>query len=54
MSKKHRDIKIVITDKKRNKLLSEPNHHTITWFSESLLAIEIKKIKVKMNKLGLF
>ena len=28
----------------------EPNYHTTKWFSEDLLAIEMKKIKVKMNK----
>ena len=48
--RKHRDIKLVTTDKTRNQLLSEPNYHTTKWFSENLLAIEMKKIKVKMNK----
>ena len=46
----HRDIKIVATDEKRNKLVSEPNYHTTKHFSENLLAIEMKKTKVKMNK----
>ena len=46
----HRDIKLVTTDKRRNQLVSEPNYRTIKWFSEGLLAIEMKKIKVKMNK----
>ena len=46
----HRDIKLVTTDEKRNKLVSEPNYHTTKRFSESLLAIEMKKSKVKMNK----
>ena len=36
--------------KKRNKLVSEPNYHTIKHFSENLLAVEMKKTKVKMNK----
>ena len=27
--RKHRDIKLVTTDKKRSRLVSEPNHHTI-------------------------
>ena len=49
---KHRDIKLVTTDKRRNKLVSEPNYHTTKWFSENLLAIEMKKTKVKMNKPG--
>ena len=48
--RKHRDIKLVTTDEKRNKLVSEPNYHTTKRFSESLLAIEMKKTKVKMNK----
>ena len=26
--RKHRDIKLVTTDVKRNKLVSEPNYHT--------------------------
>ena len=30
--------------------MSEPNYHTTKWFSENLLAIEMKKTKVKMNK----
>ena len=47
---KHRDIKLVTTEEKRIKLISEPNYHTTKRFSENLLAIEMKKIKVKMNK----
>ena len=38
------------TNEKRNKLVSEPNYHTKKYFSKSLLAIEMKKTKVKMNK----
>ena len=49
--RKHRDIKLVITDKIRNRLVSEPNSHAKKWLSEDLLAIEMKKIKVKMNNL---
>ena len=48
--RKHRDIKLVTTDKRRNQLVSEPNYHKTKWFSEDLLAIEIKKTKVKLNK----
>ena len=48
--RKHRYIKLVTTDEKRNKLVSEPNYHTTKRFSENLLAIEKKKTKVKMNK----
>ena len=46
----HRDIKLVTTDKWRNQLASEPNYHTRKYISENLMAIEKKKIKVKMNK----
>ena len=48
--KKHRDIKLVTADKRRNQLVTEPNYHEIKFFSENLLAIEMKKTKVKMNK----
>ena len=48
--RKHRDIKLVTTDKKRSKLVSEPNYHTTNLISEDLSIIEMKKIKVKMNK----
>ena len=48
--RKYRDIKLVATDKGRSQLVSEPNYHTTKWFSENLLAIKMKKTKVKMNK----
>ena len=48
--RKHKGIKLVTTDKGRNRLVSEPNYHTTKWFSEELLAIKMKKTKVKTNK----
>ena len=48
--RKHRDIKLVTTDKIRSKLVSEPNYHTINYISEDLSIIEMNKRKVKMNK----
>ena len=48
--RKHRDIKLVTTDKKRSKLVSEPNYHSINLVSEDLSIYEMKKTKVKMNK----
>ena len=48
--RKYRDIKLVTTDKKRNKLVSEPNYHTINYISEDLSIIEMNKTKVKMNQ----
>ena len=47
--RKPRDIKLVTTDVKRNKLVLEPNYHTTKRFSENLLAMEMKKEKVKVN-----
>ena len=41
--RRHRDIKLVATDEKRNKLVSESNCHTAKRFIEKLLAIEMKK-----------
>ena len=48
--RKHRDIKLVTTGKKRRKLVSEPNYHTMNYISEDLSIIEMKRTKVKMNK----
>ena len=48
--RKHCDIKLVKTDKKRNKLVSEPNFHTVKLIDDNLAIIEMKKVKVKMNK----
>ena len=48
--RKHRDIKLVTTDKRRNQLASEPNHHTTKYFSKNLIAIEIKKTKKNKSK----
>ena len=48
--RKHRDIKLVKKDRRRNQLVSEPNYHAIKCFSENLVAIEMKKTKIKINK----
>ena len=48
--RKHRDIKLVETDKKRNKLVSEPNFDTMKLIDNNLAIIEMRKVKVKMNK----
>ena len=48
--RKHRDIKLATTEKRRIKLVSEPDYHTTKQFLENLLAVEMKKAKVKMNK----
>ena len=38
------------TDKKRSKLVSEPNYHTMNYILEDFSIIEMKRTKVKMNK----
>ena len=43
-------IENVTTDKRRNYLGSEPNYHTIKCFSDNLMAMEMNKINVKMNR----
>ena len=45
--RKHRDIRLVTTDKKRNKLVSELNYHTMNYISKDLSIIEMKKTKNK-------
>ena len=46
----HRDIKLVTTNAKRRKYASEPNFMTSKCFSEDLMAIEMRKTKLMMNK----
>ena len=46
----HRDIKLVPSDKRRKGLVSEPNYHSHKTFSDHLIAIEMKKGRVKMTK----
>ena len=48
--RKHQDIKLVKTDHRRNKLVSEPIYHTMKLINDNLAIIEIRKVKVKMNK----
>ena len=48
--RKHRDIKLFTTKRRRNYLVSEPNYQTKMFFTENLLAIEIKKTEILMNK----
>ena len=48
--RKHRDIKLVTTEK-RNYLVSEPNYHTTKFFTEHLLPMEMKnKTQIAMDE----
>ena len=44
-----KDIKLITTDKERSRLVSKTNYPITKWFPEGLLAIEKKKIKVRMK-----
>ena len=48
--RKHGDIKLVTTERRRNYLLSEPNYHNTKFLPEYLLAIEMKKLLTLMDK----
>ena len=43
----HRDIKLVTSNKRRKRLVSESNYHSRKKFSDHLMAIEMKKTRVK-------
>ena len=48
--RKNRDIKLVTTERRRNYLVSEPNYDSAKFFTEHLLATEMKKTEILMNK----
>ena len=41
--RKYRDTKLATTKRRRNYLVSEPNYHNRTFFTENLLEIEMKR-----------
>ena len=51
--RKHKHIKLVITEKRRNYLVSEPDYHTTKFFFKNLIATGIKK-KNKYSLMSLF
>ena len=50
--RKNSDIKLVTTERRRNYLVSKPSFNTTKFFTEHLLAIEMKKMQRLMNKPG--
>ena len=48
--RKHRDIQLVTTEKRRNYLISEPDYHSTKFFTESLLETEMRKTQIPINK----
>ena len=47
---KHRDIKLVTTEKRRNYLVSGPNYHAKNFFTEHLSAIEMGKTEIRTGE----
>ena len=47
--RKHRDIKLVTTETRRNYLVLEPNYNNTKYFSKNLLVIEMRKTRTVMN-----
>ena len=45
----HRNIKLVIIERRKNYLVSEPNYHTTKFFTENLLAIEMRNTQILLN-----
>ena len=48
--RKHGDIKLVITEWRRNYLVSELNYQTTKFFAEHLLAMGMRRTQILMNK----
>ena len=46
----HRDIKLVTSERRRKRLVSQPNYHSCKKIFDDLMAIEMKKTIVKINK----
>ena len=42
---RHRNIKVVTTERRKNYLISKPNYHTTKYLTEDLLPIEMKRLK---------
>ena len=47
---RHREIKLVTSEKRVNYLVSEPNCHTTNLFTGNLLDIGMKKTQILMNE----
>ena len=48
--RKRRNIKLVVSEERIKKLASEPNYSSCTVFSDELMAIEMRKTHIVMNK----
>ena len=51
MRKNMRNVKLITIDRRRNYSVSNyPNYHTTNFFTEKLLAREMRKTQILMNK----
>ena len=48
--RKYCGIKLVTAEKRRHYLVSEPNYDTTKFFTKNVLAIEMTKTQILMNK----
>ena len=48
--RKRLDIKLIVTEERRKKLVSEPNYASCTAFSDHVMAIEMRKTCIYMDK----
>ena len=49
--RKHRDIKLVTIERRRNYLVSEPNNRTTKCFTQNLLSLKMRKTQILVTKL---
>ena len=49
-ARKHKNNKLVTAERRRKYLVSEPHYHCTNFFTEKLLAIEIRKTQILMKK----
>ena len=49
--RRHANIKLVITERRRDYLVSEPDYHITKFFTGNLLAVEIRKTQISINEL---
>ena len=49
--RKRRDIKLIVTEERRKKLTSESNYESCTTFSDELMATEMRKTSILLDKL---
>ena len=48
--RKHRNSKLVKTERRRNYLVSESNYYTTKFFTQNILTIEMRKTQILMNR----